>query len=156
MVRRHDAIRALGSSDRTWFTWTWECLFIFHLGIFLGSYVVVKKTNLVWLYTTNCVRNNRRSQEDSKIPRFQRKSVIVIIYFQSFTRRQFRWHRMSDQYVAALQSVVLRAADSAGCTDAHGHVNHSGAKPRISGKNTRPYEKDDPSMSYAYPPTRIP
>ena len=37
-----------------------------------------------------------------------------------------------------------------------GIINHSGAKPAISGKNTRPYEKDDPPMAYAYPPTRIP
>ena len=35
-------------------------------------------------------------------------------------------------------------------------INHSEAKPRISVKNTRPYEKDDPPIAYAYPPTRIP
>ena len=36
------------------------------------------------------------------------------------------------------------------------HINRSDAKPRFRVKNTRLYEKDDPPMAYAYPPTRIP
>ena len=61
-----------------------------------------------------------------------------------------RWHAAIAPYMAADTAAQLYPAKG------NQHFNHSGAKPGFSGKNTRPYEKDDPPMAYAYPPTRIP
>ena len=54
-------------------------------------------------------------------------------------------------------SCVFPSSATPAVSESNSHnLNDSGAKPRITAQNTRPYEKDDPPMAYAYPPTRIP